>query len=268
MWIWWILSLIVLIACMIFAYRMIVSSYKFLPRDKRLPLPFKQQQNGQKDSSADDAWQHLAARLHSVEDSNIYYQTQLSKLQQRLQALEENSAAFDKQPDKNYNANQDDWKELYYEENARREKLENELDAARQQLEETEAALKSIPEKNSDWARLQSDYELQLQELSSLKNEVNLLHQQLSASSRREKELEQVLLSEITVREKYAVLQKEYGALQSQSDSINKAMVELSKKHMDMETRLVRLSELESKLAICEEEKARLKAKLDSHLLG
>ena len=35
MWIWWIVSLISLIACAIFAYRMIVSSYEFLPADKR-----------------------------------------------------------------------------------------------------------------------------------------------------------------------------------------------------------------------------------------
>ena len=35
MWIWWIVSLIILIACIIFAYRMIVSSYEFLPVDKR-----------------------------------------------------------------------------------------------------------------------------------------------------------------------------------------------------------------------------------------
>lgn len=34
MWIWWVMSLIILIACAIFAYRMIVSSYQFLPADK------------------------------------------------------------------------------------------------------------------------------------------------------------------------------------------------------------------------------------------
>ncbi len=44
MWIWWIVSLIILIACIVFTYRMIVSSYDFLPADKKYLPRF-----GQKD---------------------------------------------------------------------------------------------------------------------------------------------------------------------------------------------------------------------------
>jgi hypothetical protein len=258
MWIWWTVSLIILIACIIFAYRMIVSSYEFLPADKRYFLGFFKNPT-ETGSLQKDSLKVLKNQVQSVEDNNTFYQIQLSKFQQRLKILEEinMSKAFPEVIQKP--KEQEDWKEMYYEENEVKEKLENELDITKQMLEETESKLKDSLENNSLRIQLQNDNEAKEYELHSLKNEIKLLQNQLIASTEREKELEQLLLSEITIREKYSVLQKEYVQLQSESDDLRRRIGELNKKDMNLEMRLAHLGELESKLAICEQEKLKLK---------
>lgn len=270
MWIWWIVSLIILIACIIFAYRMIVSSYEFLPVDKRYFLGvFKNFAHNETGSIQKDSLKVLKNQLQSVEDSNTFYQIQLSKFQQRLKILEDlntskaTTDAGHKQKDE-----EEDWKEMYYEENEVKEKLENELDLTKQMLEEAENKLKESLENNLRSVQLQSEYEARSHELNSLQNEIALLQKQLTASGEREKELEQLLLSEITIREKYSMLQKEYVQLQSEADDLRRRMLELNKKDMNLEMRLAHLGELESKLAICEKEKLKLKSYLENRLLG
>ena len=68
---------------------------------------------------------------------------------------------------------------MYYEENALKEKLENDLDHTRQILEEAENKIKELTEKNARWAALQSDYESRLHDLHSLQNHIDHLQRQL-----------------------------------------------------------------------------------------
>jgi chromosome segregation ATPase len=270
MWIWWIVSLLILIACIIFAYRMIVSSYEFLPVDKRYFLGlFKNTANTETGSLQKDSLKALKNKVQSVEDSNTFYQIQLSKFQQRLQMLEDSGIP---KPSTEIisksQGNEEDWKEMYYEENEMKEKLENELDFTKQMLEEAENKLKESLGNSFRWVQLQSDYEARLHDLESRQNEIEVLQNQLMASTERERELEQLLLSEITIREKYSMLQKEYVQLQSEADDLRRRIGELSKRDMNLEMRLVHLTELESKLAICEQEKSKLKSYLENRLLG
>ncbi len=267
MWIWWMVSLLILIACIIFAYRMIVSSYQFLPVDKRYFLG-----NGKNPAKAEtellqkDALKSLKTQVQSVEDNNTFYQIQLSKFQQRLKILEEMQQSI-AQPALQVK-DEEDWKEMYYEENEIKEKLENELDITKQKLEDAETKLKASSENNFNSIRLQSDYESSPQELQWLRREIDILQSKLAAATDREKDLEQLLIAEITVREKYIVLQKEYVQLQSEADELRQRIAEFSKKDMNLEMRLLRISELESKLSICEQEKLKLKSRLENHLLG
>jgi len=270
MWIWWLLSLIILIACIIFSYRMIVSSYEFLPTDKRSFWRFGK--NNIKITDAPPQTESLTAikkKLQTVEDSASFYNMQFTKLQERLKALEEERSTEVETGQTGTSVEQEeDWKEMFYQENEAKEKLENELDAMSQILEDTEARLKELSQNNSHNAEVQSDNDSRLHLVDSLQSQVELLRAQLTASSEREKELEQLLLSEVTIREKYSMLQKEYIELQSEADDLRIRIVELSKKDLRQEMRLVHLSELESKLALCEDEKLKLKARLEKHLLG
>ena len=270
MWIWWTISLIILIGCIIFAYRMIVSSYEFLPVDKRYFLGlFKNSSNPGASSLRTDSFRALNNKLQSVEDGNTFYQIQLTKFQQRLKMLEDlNASKPDAENISRPHEDEEDWKEMYYEENDRKEKLENELDYTKQLLEEAESRLKESLENSFRWGQLQSDYEGRLHDLKAQQNEIEVLQNQLMASTERERELEQLLLSEVTIREKYSMLQKEYVQMQSEADNLRRRMIELNKKDINLGMLVVHLNELESKLAICEEEKLKLKSYLEKGFPG
>jgi chromosome segregation ATPase len=269
MLVWWIVSLVILIICFVFAYRMIVSSYEFLPSDKRYLFRFnKNVISNERISVQSDSLKVLKKKVQSVEDNTTFYEIQFSKFQERLTALEELTKLKSSSekiiiPQESKEDDEEDWKELYYEENTIKEKLENELDITKQLLEEAENKLKNSSEKNAGWVELQSNYETRLHDLHSLQNNIGLLERQLEASAEREKELEQLLLSEITMREKYSLLQKEFIELQSEADDLRRRIVELNKKDVDLQVRIVHLSELESRLALCEEEKIKLKSNLE-----
>lgn len=269
MLVWWIMSLVILIICIIFAYRMIVSTYEFLPADKRYFLGFYKSPGSTDPAPVPrDSLKALNRKVQSVEDNTTFYQIQFSKFQERLKALEELSTlkSSEKITKPLKQEDEENWKEMYYEENAIKEKLENDLDHTRQMLEEAETKLKNSSEKGTRWAELQSEYETSLHDLHSLQNHIGLLQRQVEAAAEREKELEKLLLSEITLREKYSLLQREFTELQSEADDLRRRIVELNKKDVDLQIRIVHLNELESKLAICEEDKIRLKTNLEQCL--
>jgi chromosome segregation ATPase len=264
MWIWWIISLIVLIACFIFAYRVIMSSYDFLPAEKKNFLSFKR--NTPAESSAGrstEAMWDLKNQLQKVEETSSFYEIQFSKLQQRLKALEAQYENQQQAPPVSKKEDEEDWKEMYYEENEVKEKLENELDSTRQKLEEVENKLGSLEQDNSKWSGLQSEYDARLNDLQSMQNNIGLLQRQLEASEAREKELEISLAAEINEKKQYAHLQSEVARLKSENDDLRQQIVEMNKKEKALEGGISRLNELEARLAVYEEEKAKMIADLE-----
>ena len=153
MLVWWILSLVILIVCIIFAYRMIVSTYEFLPAERRYFLRFYKNpvlQKVNREAGHDPG--KLKRKPQPVEEDATFYEMQFSKFQDRLKALEElNILKFtsDGTTERAKQADEEDWKEMYYEENSIKEKLENDLDYTRQMLEETENKLKESLQKNT-----------------------------------------------------------------------------------------------------------------------
>lgn len=264
MWIWWFISLIVLIACFIFAYKAIVSSFDFLPADKRSIFFFKKDIPIESASPPRaEAMLDLKKHLQKVEENSTFYELQFTKLQERLKVLE---AQLESQPQKQSHQKkeeEEDWKELYYEENEAKEKLENELDATKQKLEEVENKLNSFDENNSKWNRLKSDYDARLNDLQSMQNNLGLLERQLEAASSREKELELSLLTEIKTKNQYAQLDSNYAAVKSENEDLRRQIVVLHKKEREMQSGISKLKELESRLAIYEEEKAKMIANLE-----
>jgi chromosome segregation ATPase len=246
---------------------MIVSTYEFLPAEKRYFLGFYKNPSSESGPLQRGTLNALDRKVQVVEDNSTFYGIQFSKLQDRLKVLEELTL----KPSENLprEANEEDeenWKELYYEENSVKEKLENDLDYTRQLLEEAENKLKNSSEKDLRAIELQSEYETTLHDLHSLQNHIGLLQRQLEASAEREKELEKLLLSEITLREKYSRLQGDFIELQSDADDLRRRIVDLNKKDVDLQIKVIHIHELESKLTFCEEEKMNLKTNLDQLL--
>lgn len=262
MWIWWIISLVVLIACFIFAYKVIVSSYDLLPADKKNFLSFKKVSHSGNHSQRPEAIWDLKKKLQQVEETSSYYEIQFSKMQERLKALEAKYQTEQQMP-VSKNDDQEDWKEMYYEENEVKEKLENELDITRQKLEEAEKQLSKIETDNSKWTALQSDYDARLNDLQSMQNNLGLLQRQLEAAAGREKELELSLAAEINAKKQYSKLESENARLNSENDEMRKQLVEIHNKEKELEIGLSRLHELENQVAIYEEEKAKMIANLE-----
>lgn len=256
MWIWWIISLIVLIVCFIFAYRIIVSSYDFLPADKKNAF------RGNTAEKSEAMWD-LKNKLQKMEESASFYEIQFSKMQQRLKALEESRQNEQSKMISQQSVDEEDWKEMYYEENERREKLENELDETKQKLEEIENSLNAISENETQLAALQSDYDSRLNDLQSMQNNIGLLQRQLEASAAREKELEQSLLAEIHLKNQFTQLQHDHARLKSENEDLKKQVVDMKRKEKELEGGITRLNELESKLSVYEEEKAKMIADLE-----
>lgn len=263
MWIWWIISLVVLIACFIFAYKVIASSYEFMPADKRNFLSFKKNHPSEKIYQRPEAIWDLKNKLQKVEESSSFYEIQFSKMQERLRMLE---ASYQEQQQKLSVAgksDEEDWKEMYYEENDVKEKLENELDVTLQKLEEVQNQLNSIGENNSKWISLQSDYDTRLHELQSMQNNVEIMQRQLEAAAAREKELELSLAADSREKIQYSNIESENARLKSENDDLRNQVVEINRKEKELETGISRLQELESRLAIYEEEKAKMIANLE-----
>jgi len=263
MWIWWIISLVVLIACFIFAYRVIVSSYDFLPSDKRNFLSFKRNISSEISPARGETIWELKNQLQKVEENSSFYELQFSKLQQRLKALEAQYEGQQQPLIASKKEDEEDWKEMYYEENERKEKLENELDETKQKLEEVENKLNSVEENNSKWSGLQSEYDARLNDLQSMQNNIGLLQRQLEAAAVREKELELSLLTEINAKKQIAQFESENARLKIENDDLRKEIVQISKKEKELEGDISKLKELENRLAIYEEEKAKMIADLE-----
>ena len=262
MWIWWIISLVVLIACFIFAYKVIVSSYDLMPADKKNFLSFKKASSSENQNSRPEAIWDLKNKLQKVEENSSFYEIQFSKMQERLKALE---AQYQTQHQVYVSQKDDeeDWKEMYYEENGVKEKLENELDITLQKLEEAEKQLSELKENNTKWSSLQSDYDARLNDLQSMQNNIGLLQRQLEAATVREKELELSLVSEINAKKQYSNLESENARLKSENDELRNQIVEIHKNENELQVSISRLHELENQLAVYEEEKARMIANLE-----
>lgn len=262
MWIWWIISLVVLIACFIFAYKVIVSSYDLLPVEKKNFLSFKKTPDPENHSPKPEALWDLKNKLQKVEESSSFYEIQFTKLQERLKALE---AQYQTQQQlvSIPTGEEEDWKEMYYEENEAKEKLENELDATRQRLEELESRLSETEKEKSKWSGLQSDYDARLNDIQSMKNNIGELQRQLEAANAREKELELSLVAEINAKKNLVHFQSENARLKSENEDLRNQLVEIHNKERELEIGLTRLHELENQLAVYEEEKAKMIANLE-----
>ena len=263
MWIWWIISLIVLIACFIFAYKMIASSYEFMPSGKKNFLRFKKNNSTTSEGRTEMIYE-LKSHLKKMEENASLYEIQFSKLQERLKILEGENQKRQIVETVSQTEEKEDWKEMYYEENEAKEKLENELDRTLQKLEEVEMSNASLRENQSTITNLQSNYDAQLNDLRSKQEHVDLLQRKLEGAREREKELQHSLQHEINSKKQLSNISSENARLKSENDELRRQLVELDNKEKELRLRIGRVSELESKLFIYEQEKAKMIANLEN----
>ncbi len=261
MWIWWVISLAVLIASFIFAYRMIVSTYDYLPEGKKHLLVFRKNHVTESGFVKGEMIRDLKNKLQEMEENASFYEIQFSKLQQRLKTLEVQQVNQQQQASKF--EDEENWKDMYYEENEQKGKLENDLDGALQKLEEAENKLNSLEETKSASIALQSEYDARLNDILSMQEHIGTLQRKLEAATEREKELEQLLVAENHIKNQYEQSKRDFSRLQMENDDLKKQIIEADSREKEFEKNMARLNELENKLSLYEQEKSRMIATLE-----
>lgn len=263
----WIISLIVLIASVVFVYRMLVTSNEFIATDKIFPFKFLKAGSG-RDKFYRQSLTILNSKIKSLEDSNAYYEIQFSRLQSRMNdtkdIVAETSPAI-ASSSKN-EEEEEDWKELYYQENEDKVRLENELDQSLQSLEAANLEIEALKEKTQKIATLNSTLDARLIELKSRQNEIAILEKKLTGAAEREKEMQELLNKEIALKSVYGKIEKDNVRLKCELDDQKRQLVEMHQKEIEAARQLTRIRELQSHLGLYEEEKNRKMVELNNKM--
>jgi len=197
-----------------------------------------------------------------MSNSDRYLQ-QLNKVTERLEVLEAGKSISSRKktnPD-------EDWEELYYEVQTKKEKLENELDLTEQSLQQVEEKMIDLERKEQAFTETLSGLEVQLESVNALQNKIDLLQRQLEGAKGRESDLQQQLEQELSEKEQYLLMEKDYVKLQSEADELKRALQELGNRNRLSEQKLRRLTELESTLDATEYEKSDLRKTVEEIIM-
>ena len=262
MWLWWVVSLLILIASIALALYIYYSSYK-TALDKRnieISKPFKPSFKFLA-VTKQQVIASLKLKLQAVENNSTLYYNELKKVQERIQMLEKNN--FLPKPEFKTSAFDENWEELYYETHEQKEKLENELDAINQALEVAEQKVTDAILKEKLFIEKQSDLEGQLRKAHSLQNKIGDLQRQVEGAAERENDLKKELEAQKQLIEDFELLQQQYAHLQSEAEELQNRMIEMKSQEILSKQKINRLTELESTIEISEYEKIDIKKSIE-----
>jgi chromosome segregation ATPase len=263
MWLWWIVSLVILAASIVFSLYIFYSSYKGTPANK--DFPFRNQHNIIRKSfpfTKQQVISSLKLKLQAVENNSMLYYNELKKLQQRIQALEKNKGSGLKNDKRGYEEDEN-WEELYYEVSEQKEKMESGLDLTTQKLEEAESLIKELMRKETAWKEKRSEMENELNKAHSLQNKIGDLQRQLEGAAGREKELQQQLQTQQELYKDYELIQQQYSLVQSEADELRNRIKEITNRDLLLQQKINRLTELESTIEISEYEKMDIRKSIE-----
>ena len=263
MWFWWIVSLVILTASIIFSLYIFYGGYKATPVKKdfqlkrtfnpiRKVIPVTKQQ----------FISSLKLKLQSVENNSQLYYNELKKLQQRILALEKNRDTGFSGDKKRYE-DDENWEELYYEVSESKEKMESELDLTNQKLEEAESLIKELMRKESVWKEKRSELENELNKAHTLQNKIGDLQRELEGAAARERELQQQLEAQKQLYKDFELLQQQYSFIQSEADELRNRIKEINNRDVLLQQKINRLTELESNIEISEYEKQDIRKSIE-----
>ncbi len=262
MWIW-IICLIVLVVCFVIAWRMMMNSYDLLPSEKKFNL-------FQSFSPSDISYhmetlRSIKAKMKSLEDKSDYFESQIQKLNQSMSGSSKsgNNNQFNPFVQALPKQDEDDWKELYYDENSKKEKLENELDVAQQEIEYLQESLEKSQHKSQEILSLEKEYQLRLQQIETLEKQVRELHQNLEHAQKHQEDLKSQLNREIQQKKQFEEAGNNYITLKSENEGLRRQISEMGMRQSEIEGKLLYMNQLESKVSAYEEEKTKMIADLE-----
>ena len=268
MWLWWVLSLLILIGCIVFALYIFYSGYKAAPAKKE--FGFKKNYNPIGASISITKQQVISSlklKLQAVENNSMLYYNELLKLQQRIQVLEKNkgNGGFQKEGVK-YNTDEN-WEELYYDLHEEKEKIESELDLTNQKLEEAEELLALFKEKEKAWKEKRSELENELIKAHSLQNKLGDLQRELEGATNRELQLQLQLETQQELYKDFELIKQQYAFVQSEANELKNRIKQINYRDVLLQQKINRLTELESNHEISEYEKRDIRKSIEEIIL-
>ena len=261
MWVWWIVSVIVLVICIIFAVRVFATSRQLqrlisfsdtssrVSQDTNLKIKPNITIIRQEQEIAE-----LRLKLRMLEENSINHAMLVSRLSERMEKMEGLKA-----PGENSSKNEDEnWEELYYDLIDKNDKLESELDLARIKLEDLEVQVAGMLQNERVFSLQQSNAEKLLLETHSLQNNLGELQQKLEGALEREEELRAELSAQVNSGIELTQLKQQYARLQSEATELRNRITEISNRDILLQHKLTRLAELESSVQNSEYEKIEL----------
>jgi chromosome segregation ATPase len=263
MWIWLMLSLLLVIACIIFGIHSFLSSRTLQrsmsnePMRKKNNIQDQYTPTGYPDIHQQD-FSNLKIKLKSIEENSVAQARQINELQKRIKTLEEEASSKETMEETKWNE-EEDWEKLYYEARKEKESLEHNLHSVNDALDETKRKVEELEKQKNAWVEMKSRTEATLNDMHSLQNTIDELQRKLEGANERESELEKQIAYEKFMHVEYELLKKENNQLHSEADELRNRLEEINTQNIVMEQKLKRLTELESSLEISEYEKMEIK---------
>lgn len=265
MWLWWLVSLVILLASIIFSLYIFYGSYKSTPIKEGF---FKRNDSFFKKAipvTRQQVINSLKLKLQSVENNSSQYFNELKKLQQRIHLLEKNNGFTG--GNINPTSRDENWEELYYDVHEQKEKMESELDITNQKLEETESLVSEYKRREKIWKEKRSELENEVNKAQYLNNKIEELQQQLQGAAARESELEQEIESHKELRNNFELLQQQNAYVQSEADELRNRINEINNRDVLLQQKINRLTKLESNMEISEYEKMDIKKTIEEIII-
>ncbi|MGI8583370.1 MAG: hypothetical protein ACR2KX_14310 [Chitinophagaceae bacterium] len=262
MWIWWIVSMVILTISILISIYIFYNSYRGSPEKKDFSLKTNDTNLSRFiPGTKQQVISSLKLKLQSVENNSMLYYTELKNLQQRIQALEKNKGTVD-QKDKSIN-DDENWEELYYDLHDEKEKMESELDLTNQKLEENENLVLELKRRETLWKEKRSELENELNQAQTLQNKIGDLQRELEGARGREKDLQQQLEAQKELYKDFELLQQQYAYVQSEADELKNRIMDINNRDILLQQKINRLTELESTIKISEYEKMDIRKNIE-----
>lgn len=205
----------------------------------------------------------LKAKLKSLEDKSEYYESQIEKLNKKLKLAEKEPIPVFLNGGSHPSVKQEpeeDWKELFYEENEKKEKLENELDIAQQEIEYLQNELEKA---NRDTKKISPHEKLiTTEELQVLHDTISELRNRLNKAHEESESLKEQLRNELNLRQQKEEQIHFLSGLKDENDNLLNQVSVLREKHQDLLAQHFNASGLNDKMQIYESKAAKLQEEL------
>lgn len=267
MWIWLTISMLLVIACIVFGIYSFISSRSIQRSISIGTIDIDDTVQPQVTANGfhilqQQAFAGLKLKLKSIEENSMLSMHHLNELQKKVEVLESEGNVAKLEEEAKWEDPGEDWEKLYYEARREKQSLEDDLNQLKEALQESADKVREMESRQAEWAKMKIEMEAGISEVHGLRNVIGELERKLKSALQREGELEIQLSYERTKHNEVDDLQKQNKKLQSEVDMLTSMLHEIHERNNFVEKKLESLAELGSFLEISEYEKMGIKNSL------